>query len=245
MACTSLTGAASELLAAFVPTASFALLPAALVAPILFAGLRHAKRSMPGLTMVTAAPVGVTFLALTVTRFYVEMRFLSYLLVPILVVAAFGLKGLATAPGSSYRRALSTTYSVLAVSVVLLVFAFFSGRHSRIPEEANRKPGRRSPRLSRRHPSRPVMINTVHPNDVLYYARAVRPLPHGSTEHLQRFICSDRSRSQGLILVQQPYGIRPVDASCLERSGATAHVFRQWDCGGRITVWQLPPAKHI
>ena len=104
-----LTGGATELAAAFIPTLSPAsLIPAIIAFPVLAIGLVRMRRGMPGLTGITVAPVTFTFLALTVGGFFVDERFVSYLLVPILI-AAFG--GCALDATTRPLRVVAAAYS--------------------------------------------------------------------------------------------------------------------------------------
>jgi mannosyltransferase len=233
-----LTGAATELAAAFVPTVDAAdLLPGIIVLPILVAGIRNVRRGMPGMTAILVCPVLLTFFALALARLYVEERFVSYLLVPLFVIAAFGLKDLATVKASR-AGALSAAYMIAAAGSALLVFAFFSVQHSRLPREANREAAGAVLRALSRGDARPVILNTHHPDDLVYYLGDV-PLLTVAPSRLEPYLCAD-TRETGVIFVQQPYGVQTVDAGCLMRRGATRHIFRQSDRGRRITVWVVP-----
>jgi hypothetical protein len=235
-----LTGAATELAAAFVPSIdASAMFPMLIMLPILVAGVRAARTAMPGLVALTGAPITCTFLVLTLARFYVEERFVSYLLVPILILAAFGLKRLLTDTRPPHFF-ISATYSLLLVSTAVLAFALFSARHARLPQEADREAAS-TVAIALKNVPRPVVLNTLHPNDVLFYLKGVHPFQVGGG-NLEGEICSPATRKTGVIFVQQPFGIRPVDTSCLARHGASMHVWHQWDRGQRITVWVAPPA---
>jgi hypothetical protein len=237
-----LTGAGTELASAFVPSLdATALLPMLVVIPTLALGLVVSRAAIPEVTTITAVPVAFTFLVLTLTRFYVEERFVSYLLVPIFILTAFGLKGLVidTRPPGWVG---TVTYATGLTAVALFAFIVISTRDARMPEEANREAaGAVTSALLRE--ARPVIVNTRYPDDLLYYAKEVHPL-RVAARGLERRICSPAMRKTGLIYVEQPYGIRPVNTSCLVRQGASVQMWRQWDRGGRISVWVLPPASH-
>jgi hypothetical protein len=232
-----LTGAGTELAAAFVPTVDATrLLPGVIVLPVLIAGLRGVRHRMPGMTWIVACPVVFTFLALTLARVYVEERFVSYLLVPLFIIAAFGLKDLALVD-ARWARALSLTYAVATIGTACLVFAFFSIQHSQLPREANREAaGEVTQALS--GGARPLVLNTLYPGDLAYYLGDV-PILRVRLLRLERYLCVS-SKETGVVFVQQPYGVRTVDTTCLMRRGATKHVFRQTDRGRRITVWVVP-----
>jgi hypothetical protein len=242
-----LTGAANALGAAFFPwTDPAALAPTLVAFPVLIAGVISLRRRFPALVVVTVVPVVFSFTALTISRFYVAERFVSFLLVPILVIAAFGLEALVRLPTTMgaplrtrLRWALSVTYAGTLVLVSLAFFAFLSFGVTRLPPEANRDAARAIAGALSDAP-RPVIVNTEIPADLRYYLGAVplRTVPAG---RLQQLLCSDSLATTGVIFVQEPYRVHLVDASCLTRRGASVQVFHQWDRGFRITVWELPP----
>jgi hypothetical protein len=235
-----LTGGATELVAAFIPTLSPAsLIPAIIVLPVLVVGLVRLRRVMPGLAGIAVAPVTFTFLALTIGGFFVDERFVSYLLVPIFVIAAFGLAALLT-PRLGPRGVLAAAYTGSLVMISVVVFAIVSVQHARMPQEANREAANAVAAAMART-TRPVIFNTAHPQDILHYLPGSVPMFRAAPNTLGAFICSRHFERTGLVFVQQPYGIDVADTSCLARRGATVRVFRQWDRGLRIAVWTLPP----
>jgi hypothetical protein len=170
----------------------------------------------------------------------VEERFLSYLLVPIFILAAFGIKKL-TAETPLPQWIASTTYSAALLAAGMLVFAVFALRHARLPQEANREAAG-TIAAALKETQRPVVFNTHDPHDVLYYLHGVHALTP-SHRHVERIICSPEARRTGVIFVEQPFGVRTVDTDCLEHNGARVRVWRQWDRGLSISVWVLPPAR--
>jgi hypothetical protein len=194
-------------------------------------------RDLRGMTGIVLVPVVFTFLALTISRFYVEERFVSYLLVPLFVIAAFGLNDLATARTTG-MRVFSVSYAAVAAGIALLVFAFFAIQHARLPREANREAAAAVTQALSRG-ARPVVLNTHHADDLVYYMGVV-PLRKVVSSRLESYLCTETTK-MGVIFVQQPYGVNPVDTACLMRLGASRHVFRQTDRGRRITVWAVPP----
>jgi hypothetical protein len=125
------------------------------------------------------------------------------------------------------------------VATLLLVFAVLSLQFTRIPREANRDAARAVSSWFARAP-RPVIMNTPHPADVRYYLRHILPRTVPERD-LEQVLCSQSVATTGVIFVQQPHGVDPVNTSCLTRRGATVQVFRQWDRGLQISVWELPP----
>jgi hypothetical protein len=237
-----LTGAATELAAAYIPSLNAAaVFPMLAVTPVLAAGIYATRKTMPGLLGLTVIPVVFTFSVLTITRFYVEERFLSYLLLPIFVLTAFGFKRLTTETRMPHWFA-TTTYSTVLIVAGLLVFAIFASRHGRLPREANRDAaGTVSAALA--VAERPVIFNTHAPDDVLYYLKGVNARRRGPGR-VERTICSPALRRTGAIFVQQPFGVRTVPTACLTRYGAHVRVWRQWDRGLSISVWVLPPSPE-
>jgi hypothetical protein len=129
------------------------------------------------------------------------------------------------------------TYAVATIGAACLVFAFFSIQHSQLPREANREAaGEVTQALS--GGARPLVLNTLYPGDLAYYLGDV-PILRVRLLRLERYLCVS-SKETGVVFVQQPYGVRTVDTTCLMRRGATKHVFRQTDRGRRITVWVVP-----
>jgi hypothetical protein len=236
-----LTGGATELVAAIVPVDAVALAPALFGFPLLIAGLVRARRVMPHLGGIIVAPVTFTFLALIVGGFFFEERFVSYLLVPIFIAAAFGLSAL-TAPRPGIRWIVSAAYSGSVIVVCVVVFAVVSVQFARMPQEANREAANAVAAALAQAP-RPVIFNTAHPQDVLHYLPGGVPVLRVAPQTLGAFICSPHLKDTGLVLVQQPFLVDVVDTSCLARRGATVRVFRQWNRGGRISVWALSPER--
>ncbi len=237
-----LTGGATELAAAFIPTLSPAsLIPAIIAFPVLAVGLVRVRRVMPGLAGITVAPVTLTFLALTIGGFFVDERFVSYLLVPILVIAAFGLAALLT-PRPGRLGVVAAAYSGSLVMISVFVFAVVSVQHVRLPHEANREAAN-AVAAALAQAERPVILNTPYREDILHYLPGPVPMLVATPETLTAFICSRHLEQTGLVFVQQPYEIDVADTSCLARRGATVRVFRQWDRGRRISVWTLPPER--
>jgi len=233
------TGAADTLAAAFLLSINAAaLLPALLVMPVLIAGILKLRRELPVLALITVVPVVFTFTALTISRLYVEERFISFLLVPILIVAAFGLQALVT-PRPALGWVLSAMYVGALVATLLLVFTVLSPQFTRMPREANRDAARAVSSWFAKAP-RPVIMNTPHPADVRYYLRHILPRTVRARD-LEQVLCSQSVTTTGVIFVQQPHGVDPVNTSCLTRRGAKVQVFRQWDRGLHISVWELPP----
>jgi hypothetical protein len=234
-----LTGAANTLGAAFfLSVKANELLPALLTLPILIFGIIRMSRELPAFVSTSASPVLSTFTALTISRFYVEERFLSFLLVPIFIIAAFGVWALATSQPRHHWTLFASRAGAGCVALFLFS-AVLSSQFTRMPREANREAARAVSRALTAS-QRPVVMNTEHPADIRYYLTRLSPrvVP---ARRLEQVLCSQSTATTGVIFVQQPYGVRRVDASCLARRGAILHMFHQWDRGLGISVWVLPP----
>lgn len=208
----------------------------AVIVALLLLGAWEARVSMPQLVAPTAAAVTVTFLVLTAARFYVEARFLSYLLVPLFVYAGLGAQALLR------RRIVAVagwTALVCAGGAATVHFAHAANATIRLPFEDNR--GAAAAVTSAAHGSAiPVLVHTHGPDDLRYYLPGAVHMVVPQERGLEQRICAPHPH--GLIFVQQPFFITPVPTRCLARDGAVEHRFRQRARGHLITVWVLRPS---
>jgi hypothetical protein len=207
------------------------------VAPLLVVGWLAARRRMPRLGEVTVLPVLVTFLVLTATRFWVEVRFVSFLLVPLFVCAAFGLQELVS---RAERRLwpLYAGYAGVIAMTVSVAFVYTTTLDAMFPLEANRDAAHAvATALGRSHGR--LVVDTFHPSNILYYLPTEPPPAKLPAWRLERMLCSPRRGS--FVLVEQPFGeVQSVGTACLVREGATVQIFRQRELGQRISVWVVP-----
>lgn len=241
-----ISGSALELSAAFIPAADLRLtgpqpIAVCLVVPLLVAGWRASRRRMTRLDAVTSAPILLTFIVLTAGRFYVEVRFLSFLLVPLFIWAAFGLEASIARPRTP-TRFISSTYVGMIVVIAGFISAWAAITDARLPVEANRDAAR-AVASALEHSRGHLVVNTHAPQDILFYLGSSKGLLTIEPSQLQRFLCSQHKMK--LVFVQQPYGVRLASTSCLVKDGATVQVFRQRDRGGRISVWTIPAARPV
>jgi hypothetical protein len=208
------------------------------LAPLLLIGVREAHRRMHAVVAPTLAAITTTFAALTAGRFFVEVRFLSYLLVPLLIYLALGAAALLKDRQTRWQRVVARVYVGLVVGCAAGLFVFAASATVRRPYEDNR--GAAEAIVAADAGGKlPILVNLHAPNNLRYYLpRWVRlsALPRGI---LQQQICESHPR--GLIFVQQPFLVENVNASCLARAGAHRQRFLQRSRGGHITVWVVPP----
>lgn len=205
----------------------------AVVVPLLLLGLWEASRTLPRLVAPTVAAVTLTFLALTVLRFYVEQRFLSYLLVPLFVYAGIGAQALLR------RRVVAIVgwAALLAAGGAATVhFVRAADATIRLPFENNRAAAA-AVAAATHGGAVPVVVNTHAPDDLRYYLPPSAYLIVPQQQGLERRLCGPHPH--GLVFVQQPFFVATVSTRCLARAGAVPHRFRQRARGHLITVWVL------
>ncbi len=123
------------------------------------------RRRVPGLQPIALASVSLTFVALTASRFYVDPRFLSFLLVPLFMYAAAGGSALLTRPFGRWQRDLALAY--LGLFGVLLVALFLAVVPAAIttPYEATRDAARAITAVDPQS-TIPVLVNMHEPSDL-------------------------------------------------------------------------------
>jgi hypothetical protein len=180
------------------------------------------------------AGLAATFLVVWVARLYVAQRFVSYLLVPALIVLVTGgvtLVERARARGPVVRVPV-TAVAVLAVGLMAYVFWLHASVESRYPREAHREAASfiRTNATGAR-----VAAYMAQPEDLEYYlARSVMQLERPGD--VTRVVC-DRHRD-ALVLVVQIYQREQLTGECLQ--GGRHERFRQYARGGAIDIWILP-----
>jgi hypothetical protein len=200
---------------------------AAVVAPLIIAGLREARRHLPLLLAPTLVPVSMTLLTLTLSRMWVSDRFLSFLLLPIFVTAALGAAALLRRPSIGF------VYAGVILVLVSVSFLRAAQDTARLPYEDNRGAARAIAAAAAAGVE--VIANSHVPDDLRYYlppSVRLRVIPPRSIEAA---ICSPHAH--GLVFVQEPYLIKTVATDCLRRRGATLRQFLQRGRGGSISVW--------
>jgi hypothetical protein len=203
----------------------------AVVAVVLMAASPLARKRIPAL-ILTAGPVAAVVL-LWVGQAYVIPRYLSYLLVPLLMLLA---SGMAAIFGRFRKREamLRTLLCVFVLAALAVNFVNVAPNLVGLPKEAMRDAADAVNREG--GPTTPVFTRLSLPAGFVFYlGRPVHPLrpPTAAAR-----VCS---RPVEVAYVMQPFSLRPVDIPCLTRAGARHFRYRQYSRGGEIDVWLVPP----
>jgi hypothetical protein len=184
--------------------------------------------------LILGSGVVATVVALWLGRAYVIPRYLSFLLVPLLILLASGMASIfARIPT---RPAIFRTVVCLVVIGVLAIrFATVAPDVIRLPREANEDAA--AIILSSGPPTIPVLAYMRNPRNLAYYlGRPVRSLD--ASDVVGR-VCRGR---EAVAYVMQPFGIQPVEVPCLTRTGVQHYRFRQYARGDEMNVWFVPPS---
>jgi hypothetical protein len=203
----------------------------AVVAVVLMAASPLARKRVPAL-LLTAGPVAAVVL-LWVGQAYVIPRYLSYLLVPLLVLLA---SGMAAIFGSVRKRKATLRALLCFLVLVALAFNFANVAPNlvRLPKEAMRDAA--DAVNTEGGTTTPVFTRLSLPEGFVFYLhRPVHPL--GRSNPAAR-VCGSPVE---VAYVMQPFSLRPVDIPCLARPGVRQLRFRQYTRGGEIDVWFVPP----
>ncbi len=212
-----------------VPGALSLLLAAVAVTLMVASPLAHKRGSALILTAGPVAAIGLLWIG----QAYVIPRYLSYLLVPLLVLLA---SGMAAIFGSVRKRKamLPAVLCVLVLVALAVNFVNVAPNLVRLPKEAMRDAA--DAVNSEGGGAIPVYTRLHSPEALVFYLGSpVHPL--GRSTAAAR-VC--RSRVE-VAYVMQPFLLRPVDLPCLARPGAGHLRFRQYARGGEVDVWFVPP----
>jgi hypothetical protein len=182
--------------------------------------------------LLLSSSVVATLLVVWIGRLYLSPRFVSYLLVPLLVLLASGtahlLRGRGRRPG---WRPLA------AVTMIALVFvAFVTSAPSVIglPREAHRDAVEMI--QERAGLDTPVLTYMPRPADLDYYLG--RPVRRLARSEVVSAVCGQQTT---VAYVTQPLGTVPVIVPCLERPGVEHRRLEQYSQGEEMHVWLVPP----
>jgi len=117
---------------------------------------------------------------------------------------------------------------------VPVVFASTAAQVTRLPREAHRDAAALI--KDQTSPNPPVFVHTLRPGDLAFYLKAPARAPRAS--NLASRVCSDQRE---VVLVVQPYRVRPIRVPCLNRVGVRHYRLRQYSRGDEINVWFIPP----
>ena len=181
---------------------------------------------------ILATGVFATLIALWATRTYVVPRFLSFLLVPLLMLAASGAAAILT---RSPRPPLVRSVLALAtVGALVLVFVPPALEIATLPREANADAARLV--QEKASPTAEIYPHVLHPRTLSFYLDVpLQPRP------TQRYVPRLCSRPSQVVLVEQPWVLTPLHVPCLARAGVEHYRLEQYSRGREINVWIVPP----
>jgi hypothetical protein len=195
--------------------------------------LLHERRP----ALILCSGVVATILVFWATQTYVFTRFLSYLLVPSLMLAATGASFILVRPPGRRPAILRSLVCVVAIALLAARFVTIAPDDVRLPREANRDAAEFIDQQSSRKSL--VLVYTLLPEGLAFYLdRPIQPLTEST---VARRVCS---AAQPIVYVMQPMTIKLVDVPCLDRAGVRRGRFRQYARGGEIDVWFVPPAPR-
>jgi hypothetical protein len=183
------------------------------------------------LALILLLPTAVTYLAFEISQATTADRFMSFLLLPLLLVAATGLAG----AGHHIARR-GPPYATLMV-VLAVGFCAFALRRGETQFAVNDNPPIENWReaatlASQEHE---VITNSYYANSLGYYLGApIRKIL--DAKQLESEICSDHG---AFAYVEHDRAPSPqVSTTCLQQRGAVAYKLAQ--LRGEITVWLVP-----
>jgi hypothetical protein len=177
-----------------------------------------------------------TVVAFWATHTYVFTRFLSYLMVPSLVLVATGASRILARPPGRPPAILRSLVCIVAIALLAVRFTTIAPGVVRLPREANRDVADLIEQQSGR--KAPVLVYTLLPEGVAFYLD--EPIQAMTTSTVERRVCS---APRPVVYVMQPMTIKLVDVACLGRPGVRQYRLRQYARGGEIDVWFVPPAR--
>ena len=185
--------------------------------------------------MILGSGVVTTLVFVWATRLYFHARFVSFLLVPLLVLLSSGVAQILFGPETRrprVRAVVALTTLVLVAAVSALTVPTFV----RLPREAHKDAAKVI--QERASPSAPVLAYMVRHRDLAFYLK--RPVKALKPSKVVSRVCESK---RALVLVVQPWSLPPIDAPCLQRAGVRHYRFRQYRRGGEISVWFVPPQR--
>jgi hypothetical protein len=181
------------------------------------------------LLAVITMPVAFTFLVLTLARVFVADRFVSHLLLFVVLLMAIGVTaiGQALSRQGTLRPVVVTGGSFLALFGLAQVLDLHS-RWVATPFEDMKQVGA----IVRGSNVEPVITNSTRPNGLYFYIGGgrLRTLP---TDELEAEFCSRRA----FVYVDHPLRSTHADTACLVERGAAKLTVVQRGRGGFIDIW--------
>lgn len=191
--------------------------------------LLRRKRS----AFILGSGVAATIVALWVISSGVVPRFLSFLLVPLLIMLASGTASI-LARLATRSPVVRTLVALTTLGALGVAFAPVAAKVTRLPREAHKDAA--AVIRSYASPSTPVFAHMVHPRDLAFYLE--RPVNAHRTSDVASSVCSSR---QAVVFVAQPWVLPAVSLPCSRRPGTRHYRFEQYTRGDEINVWFVPP----
>jgi hypothetical protein len=176
-----------------------------------------------------------TLVVCWIAQFDLVPRFLSFLLVPLLMLLASGaawiLERLTTRPAFARTALVLVVLAVVGVAGVPVL-----AEAPRIPREAQAE----AAGLIRdgAAPSTPVLARMPYPGDLAFHLR--RPVRAVGDEEAPATVCLGAAP---VVYVDEPWRSPSVALDCLERSGVRHEQLEQYARGDVIHVWFIPAAR--
>jgi hypothetical protein len=206
-------------------------LPVVLVVALIMGSspLMHERRT----ALVLASGVVATILVLWLGRAYIVPRYLSYLLVPFLVVLATGMAAIFERLAS--RPAIvRTVASIVVLGLLAARFVDLAPEVTREPREAYKD----AAAVIKRAGPETVLAYVRNPDGLEYYLE--RPVRH--LRQVDEVVASVCGSSEAVAYVMQPFALASVDLPCLTRAGVRHFRFEQYARGDEMNVWLVPPS---
>jgi hypothetical protein len=205
-----------------------ALVQLALLVTVVVATGVAMKRGRTATIPILAIPVWGTFAVLSVLRFGVADRFVSFLLVPLSLLGAIALSAAFAVRGALLRA--------LLVAVIMVAFVISARDFWHIARPIDDVPFENfldSAEFVNGTHIDTVVSNSTHHEGLDYYLRPDLGIIR-RTDRLERFLCR---AEPPFVYIDHPFVSDEPSVACLERRGVPRHVFRQRGRGRRIVVY--------
>jgi hypothetical protein len=215
------------------------LFPGPLWIPVVAAGLlligsSPLVRDRHAALVLGSAPV-LTILTLWITETRAVPRFLSYLLVPMLMLLASGISSILQSLRS--RPQIVRTLTAFVVLVLVTVGFVTTGMDVvRLPREDHKRAA--AAITSSGYAAAPVYSRQVWPRTIEFYLER-EAIPAKSAAALKE-ACD---ATEPVAIVIQPWVLAPAVVSCENRPGVQRYRFEQYTRGNEIVVLLVPPAS--
>ncbi len=216
-----------------VPVSSFLWLPITVMVLLPISASPLLRRRGPALILGSGVVGTVVVLWATETR--AVPRFLSFLLVPLLMFLASGLASIVAR--LTTRPPLVRTVVALTTLVLLIVAsAPHIAQVMRLPREAHKDAV--ATIRDQAPASAPVFTYMLQPGDLAFYLN--HPVLKIRTPAGISRVCNRREEA---VLVVHSWRLAPVSIPCAQRPGTRHYRFEQYARGGEMSVWFIAPAR--